>query len=138
MIVVGVDGSESSIDALRWAATQARLTGASLEAVMAWEWPTAWGRTPTWPPGWDPDVETRKQLAGAVEKALGPRSTVDVHQVVVEGHAASVLVDAAIHADLLVVGHRGSGTFVGTMLGSVSQRCLTHAPCPVTVVRQHE
>jgi nucleotide-binding universal stress UspA family protein len=62
-------------------------------------------------------------------------SEVHVDATVAEGPAASVLVDAAEGADLLVVGSRGHGGFVGLLLGSVSQQCVTHAPCPVLVVR---
>jgi nucleotide-binding universal stress UspA family protein len=54
--------------------------------------------------------------------------------VVVEGHPAQVPLRAAGGAQLLVVGSRGHGTFAGIMLGSVSQHCVQHAPCPVVVV----
>jgi nucleotide-binding universal stress UspA family protein len=135
VIVVGVDGSESSLEGLRWAATQAKVTGATLEAVMAWEWPTFWGRTPTWPPGFDPEDETPKVLAEAVEGVLGSESTLDVREVVVEGHPARVLIAASEHADLLVVGSGGQGGFAGIFLGSVSQHCAASAACPVVVVR---
>lgn len=102
---------------------------------MAWEWPTSWGRTPTWPPGQDPADETRKLLAEAVDSVLGRHSALDVHEVVVEGHAAPALIAASEHADLLVVGSRGHGAFAGMLLGSVSQHCVTNAACPVVVVR---
>lgn len=135
VIVVGIDGSDSSLKALHWAVAQAKVTGARLEAVMAWEWPTSWGRTPAWPPGQDPVEGTQKLLAEAVESVLGPHSALDVQEVVVEGHAAAVLIAVSEHADLLVVGSRGHGTFAGMLLGSVSQHCVTHAVCPVVVVR---
>lgn len=136
VIVVGVDGSESSLDALRWGAAQAKVTGATLEAVMAWTTPTSWGRTSTWPPGLDPEEETRRLLAEAVESALGPERAVQVHEVVVEGHAAPALIAASERADLLVVGSAGHGGFAGMLLGSVSQHCATNARCPVVVVRR--
>jgi len=135
IIIVGVDGSESSLQALRWAIGLAKLMGAKLEAVMAWEWPNVWGPTPTWPAEVDPAEVTRSQLAQAVDSVLGPGSAPDVQQIVTEGHAASVLITASEHADLLVVGSRGHGTFGGALLGSVSQHCVTHAVCPVVVVR---
>ncbi len=113
VIVVGIDGSESSLQALHWAVTQAKATGATLEAVMAWVSPTFWGRTPTWPPGQDPEEETRRGLAEAVESVLGPHGASDVQEVVVEGHPASALIAASEHADLLVVGSSGHGAFVG-------------------------
>ncbi len=133
VIVVGVDG-EDSADALRWAATQAELSRSSLEVITCWTWPTAWGREPTWPPGWDPDEQSRKQLAELVESTLGSQPRVEVRQVAVEGHAVPVLIAAAGHADLLVVGSHGHGAFAGMFLGSVSMHCVAQAPCPVVVV----
>ncbi len=135
VIIIGMDGSQSSREALHWAVEQAKVTGATLEAVMAWESPIPWGRTPTLPPGQDPEDETRKLLAEAVESVLGPHSAHDVHEVVVEGHAAPTLIAASEHADLLVVGSRGHGAFAGMLLGSVSQHCATNARCPVVIVR---
>jgi len=133
-IVVGIDGSDSSLQALAWAARLCRLSGATLTTVMAWSVPNAWGRTPTWPPGMDPAEETRKQLAHAVESVLGAHDAPTVHEVVVEGHPASVLIDAGSDADLLVVGRRGRTEVLGMSFGSVSQHCASHAPCPVVVV----
>lgn len=52
----------------------------------------------------------------------------------VEGHPVGILIEASAHADLLVVGSRGHGGFVGALLGSVSHRCVAHAACPVVVV----
>ncbi len=134
-VVVGVDGSEASLDALRWAAQQAQLTGASLDVVTAWEYPTAFGWAPPIPADWNPEEEARRELAESVERALGAAPSVNVRQVVVEGHPAPVLLAAAEHADLLVVGSRGHGAFVGMLVGSVSEHCVSHAPCPVVVVR---
>jgi len=135
VIVIGMDGSESSRQALHWAVGQAKVTGATLEAVMAWAAPIPWGRTPTLPPGRDPEDETRKRLAEEVESVLGPHSALDVTETVVQGQPAPALIAASKHADMLVVGSRGHGTFAGTLLGSVSRHCVTHATCPVVVVR---
>ena len=134
-IVVGVDGSEASLDALRWAAQQAQLTGASLDVVTAWEYPTAFGWAPPIPADWNPEAEARLDLAESVERTLGKTPSVNVRQVVVEGHPAPALLAAAEHADLLVVGSRGHGAFVGMLVGSVSEHCVSHATCPVVVVR---
>lgn len=142
VIVVGVDGPES-LDALRWAVAQAELTGSSVEAVTAWTAPTVWGRQPSTPPGWDPEEMARQMLAESVESVLGPEPGVpepgvEVRQVVVEGHAAPVLIEAAKHAELLVVGSRGHHAFSGMLLGSVGLHCATHSPCPVVVVHPAE
>ena len=91
-IVVGVDGSQSSLDALRWAVRQAELTGSPLEIVSAWEWPVSylgWG-TPV-PPDYDPAEEARRQLDKAVSAVLTPRDAIEVRQSVIEGHPAPVL-----------------------------------------------
>lgn len=138
LIVVGVDGSESSIDALRWAADQARLTGASLEVVTTWEYPNSFGWAPAWPTDWDPGGDATKALAKVVEEVLGKSSDIAVRQVVLEGHPAPALVQAAEKADLLVVGSRGHGEFAGMLLGSVSEHCATHSPGPVVIVRRND
>jgi nucleotide-binding universal stress UspA family protein len=133
VIVVGVDGLQS-LDALKWAARQAELTGATLEAVMAWMWPSYWGREAVGPPGVDPEEESRKMLAEVVGSALGDERSREVRQVVVESHPAKALLAAADRADLLVVGSRGHGAFAEMLLGSVSMHCVASARCPVVVV----
>jgi nucleotide-binding universal stress UspA family protein len=138
LIVVGVDGSESSLDALRWAAAQARLTGASLEVIATWEYPNSFGWAPAWPPDWDPGGDAQKALAQAVDEALGTNPEIDVRQVVLEGHPAPALVHASENADLLVVGSRGHGEFAGMLIGSVSEHCATHATCPVVIFRNRD
>jgi nucleotide-binding universal stress UspA family protein len=130
-IVVGVDGSAASKDALRWADRQAKLTGASLEAVTAWSYPTTYGFPVIANVDWEQGART--VLDETVDEALGKEA--DLTRRVVEGHAARVLTDAAVDADLLVVGSRGHGGFTGLLLGSVSEHVVTHAPCPVVVVR---
>ena len=134
-IVVGVDGSSSSVQALRWAADQARRTGDRLEVVTTWEFPTTYGWVPPYPPDFDPAGDARRLLEETVATELGDDPGIDVALVVVEGHAAPVLVDQARGADLLVVGSRGHGGFAGMLLGSVSEHCVHHASCPVMVVR---
>ena len=136
-IVVGVDGSEASLDALRWAARQARLTGAPLLAVTAWafpEHPTPFGIVPDLPLPPDELDRVRARLDEATRAVVGP-DEVDLRTDVVPGDAAAVLLRAAEEAQLLVVGNRGRGTFAGVLLGSVTARVVHHAPCPVVVVR---
>jgi nucleotide-binding universal stress UspA family protein len=138
-IVVGVDGSPSSQEALRWAARQAGLTGATLEAVIAWHWPLMVGGY-AWPPvgvleATDFSKEARRVLTEAITSALGPNPSVPVTEVVGEGPPPRVLLDAADGADMLVVGSRGYGGFAEALLGSVSQHCVHHAACPVVIIR---
>jgi nucleotide-binding universal stress UspA family protein len=138
VIVVGVDGSDPSKRALRWAAGQAKLTGAELKVVTSWEYPPTLGWAPPYPSDFDPDADARKALEEAVAAVLGADPGVVLHVVVQEGHPAFVLTEAAKGAELLVVGSRGHGAFAGMVLGSVSEYCAAHAPCPVVVVRHSD
>ena len=133
-IVVGVDGSPSSAAALRWAADQARLTGAEVHAVMTWEVPTNYSWAPMVPSS-DFASDCNAYLVQTVKETLGDVDAPEVRCQALEGHPARRLVDAAEGADLLVVGSRGHGGFAGMLLGSVSQHVVGHAPCPVVVVR---
>ena len=135
-IVVGVDGSEESKAALRWALDEGRLRSARVRVIYAWTLPhtTAWGYVPPIQlniAALQHDAEEFLDSVIAEAKTEG----VDVVRAAVEGLAARVLVEAAAEADLLVVGSRGHGGFAGLLLGSVSQQCAHHAPCPVVIVR---
>ncbi|MEU4178662.1 universal stress protein [Streptomyces sp. NPDC026589] len=136
-IVVGVDGSDSSIKALHWAVRQAELTGASVEAVNSWEYPaTSWASMmPGMPEDFDPQALATVSLTEALEEALGAEGAAAVTKVVVIGNPAQALLDRAQGAELLVVGARGHTGLKATLLGSVSLHVTQHAPCPVTVVR---
>jgi nucleotide-binding universal stress UspA family protein len=139
-IVVGVDGSESSKQALRWAIRQAELTGGSVEAVTAWHVPSAYGLAPV-PVDAAEDFEgdAKRVLTEALAEVSGLAPEVPVEPLIAEGHAATVLLEAARGADLLVVGSRGHGGFASALVGSVSLYCVLHAHCPVLVLRDgHE
>lgn len=133
-IVVGVDGSEDSNDALRWAAKQAALTGTEVRAVTAWHSPSSYGYYVDYSDS-DAAAYARATLEKAVAAVLGDPPTVPVTLSVVKGKPAKALIDASRSAELLVVGSRGLGGFTGMLLGSVSQQCVHHAACPVVVVR---
>jgi nucleotide-binding universal stress UspA family protein len=138
-IVVGIDGSDHSKKALRWALDEALLRGASLEVVFAWMLPvyaTGYG----FAPGdlIDPKIlgdGAAEQLDQAVTEVAGAMTDLKISRKTVEGMAAQVLVEEAEGADLLVVGSRGHGGFAGLLLGSVSQQCAQHASCPVVIIR---
>ncbi|GAB3844093.1 universal stress protein [Dactylosporangium cerinum] len=141
-IVVGVDGSTHSKTALRWAIAQARLAGATVEAVSAWHDPAlvgyAFSGIPVMYEGDSIATITEKVLAETVADVAGQQDQpVEVRTCVVQGHPAQVLLEAATGADMLVLGSRGHGAFAGMLLGSVSQHCVQHASCPVLVVPQH-
>ncbi|MCD0442014.1 universal stress protein [Glycomyces sp. A-F 0318] len=138
-IVVGVDGSPAAAKALAWALGQAEATGADVEAVQAWEVPVMYGTgMMVLPSGEDFEKAAKQSLDAAVGEAVRDRPGVRVETHAVAGHPAKTLLDMAEDADLLVVGSRGHGGFVGTLVGSVSQYCVAHAKCPVVVVHDHE
>ncbi|MER7463173.1 universal stress protein [Streptomyces sp. NPDC097981] len=136
-VVVGVDGSPDSYDALRWAVRHAQLIGAAVEAIAAYDLPLGAG----WPaPAVDADfdeAETRRAVAEEIRRVVGRDSPVPLEQHMVRGNPADVLLGASDGAELLVVGSRGRGGFARLLLGSVSQQCALHAACPVVIVRPH-
>ena len=142
-VVVGVDGSEASKEALRWAAGEALLRGARLRVVHAWMVPLSLAAPEPSVLGYvvipgPPLDEVQSVLAERAEHVLDDAVVslegVEVERVLVEGPPSHVLVRAAEGADLLVVGSRGLGGFKGLLLGSVSQQCAHHAPCPLVIV----
>ena len=134
-IVVGVDGSASSVDALRWALRQAARTGDHVKAVTAWDYPNMYGFPLTLDLDWE--ATARQALDESVQQAAGTDHT-DVSTAVMRGNPTQVLVQAAAGAELLVVGNRGHGGFTEMLLGSVSSHVVAHASCPVLVVRHHQ
>jgi nucleotide-binding universal stress UspA family protein len=137
IIVVGVDGSDSSTRALRWACEQAVRTGSVVDAVAAWQWPMSLGTAIPIPADYDPVVDAHKVLDGVLQPLAAEFASVTIRPLVVKGHAADVLVEASRHADLLVVGSRGHGELSGMLIGSVSQHCAAHAASPVLIYRGH-
>jgi len=137
-VLVGHDGSECAQQTLRWAAGLAARADLDLHVLRAWGMTTA-PRPATWQPGYVPPLTDFEQavlaeLEGCIAAAdLDP--AVRVHPHVLHRPPAKGLIEAAKGADLLVVGARGRGGFAGLLLGSVSDQCVHHAPCPVTVVR---
>jgi nucleotide-binding universal stress UspA family protein len=149
-IVVGVDGSPGSEAALAWALAEARLRGAKLRLIHAYQVPAlAFGDVGMGAPGtaaqaaFAEDIErvrsaSERQAKSLVETTLrhagaDAASDLEIELDAVEGPAAQVLIEAGRSADLLVVGSRGHGGFVGLLLGSVSQQCAHHPPCPVLI-----
>ena len=131
-IVVGVVGSEHGNAALRWAVEEARLHGAEIVAVFAWQIPLIGV------PGAF-DVDEMEMLCRAfVNEAVAsviPSSPVPITQLVAQGDVSASLIEAARGADMLVLGSRGRGGFAGLKLGSVSQECAQWAECPVVIVK---
>ncbi|MEU7058007.1 universal stress protein [Streptomyces sp. NPDC046197] len=138
-VVVGVDGSPSSYAALRWAARYARLVGGVVEAIHAWDTPSAIGWSG---PAIDPDFDleqARERFADELRNVFPGEHPAGLQERLVEGDPSEVLIRASQGAELVVVGSRGRGGFARAMLGSVSQRLAQHSACPVVVVRHdHE
>jgi nucleotide-binding universal stress UspA family protein len=138
-IVVGVDGSEGGRRALEWAVREAERWGATLVAAHAWSLPmlaipTGMAPMPTMPETDELSQAAEQVLTDALADALSGHQGVTVERVVVEGPAATLLLDLAKEADLVVVGSRGHGGFLGLLLGSVSQHVVHHSPAAVVVV----
>jgi nucleotide-binding universal stress UspA family protein len=151
-IVVGVDGSPGSDAALRWALDEARLRGSRLRVVHAYEAPhvalsdVAVGAAgiPTPPVLAQVDVErvrasAEEQARSVIDSALrrvaregGERA--EIERAALVGPAAQTLIEAGRDAELLVLGSRGRGGFLGLLLGSVTQQCAHHPPCPVVIL----
>ncbi len=140
LIIAGVDGSEASRSALRWAYDEAAHHGASLTVVMTWHPPTL-PQSPPYGSLTEKDYESQPRLEAlgvldGLVAELEPRTPeVDIRTSIEEGSPAKVLIERSKGADLMVVGSRGHGGFAGMLLGSVSQHLVAHADCPVVVVR---
>jgi nucleotide-binding universal stress UspA family protein len=140
VIVVGVDGSEHSKAALRWAFEEALLRGAELRVVHSWAvYPPLHPGSSVTASDWDElRVAAERSLREFVAETVPDRGGVEIATVALQTTetAARTLVGLAEGADLLVVGSRGFGGFKGLLLGSVSQQCVQHAQCPVVIVRR--
>lgn len=132
-IVVGVDGSAPSQQALRWAAQIAAGLGAGIRAVSVWDLPTNFGWA-AWPTGWDPARDAHQLLTETIATAFGGRPPVPIEELVRQGSAARILVEEGRFATMIVVGSRGHGGVTGVLLGSVSAKVAEYADCPVLVV----
>ncbi|MGY0007128.1 universal stress protein [Micromonospora sp. I033] len=134
-VVVGVDGSPSSVQALGFAVERAAQRDVPVRALRVWEPPgERWA-----PSGFDPEEANAAERAAA-EADLAPwRKSfpgVPVEVVASPGNPAALLVEASREAQLVVVGSRGRGGLRGMLLGSVSQQLIQHSACPVAVVRE--
>jgi nucleotide-binding universal stress UspA family protein len=152
--VVGVDGSQGSLNALLWALGEARARKIPVHAVFAWNYHPPWvdpGLGTMFPLGYQPEgsvpedefadttVSVEKLLDAAISKvtetdpdrASGP---VPLTRETLQGHPAHALLESVSECDTLVVGSHGHGGFIGAVLGSVSQHVVSHARCPVVVV----
>ena len=144
-ILVGVDGSAASHEALRWAAQEAELRSARLVAVHVWAYVSV---VPLGDPGMIPmpavdlpsQLEAERDAASAdldqaIAEVLGSGSAIELEKRLVEGDPGEELVSASAAADLVVVGSHGRSGFRAALLGSVSRHVIDHAVCPVVVLK---
>ena len=142
-VVVGVDGSASSLEAVRYAADLAAAASATLEVVSSYRMPAS----ATWAEAYapleangGPSFETVAREAAHAAATAGVQTArqaypgLTINEQVVEGIPARVLAQAASTAGLLVVGSRGHGGFTGLMLGSVGHALIHSAHCPVVII----
>jgi nucleotide-binding universal stress UspA family protein len=130
-IVVGIDGSEASVSAMRRAVQIATALGAPVEALSSWRMPTGYtvGNFE-----YSPEEDARAMLSGATKSVFGSTVPKWFSTATFEGAAADVLVEQSTGAQMLVVGSRGHGGIAGLLIGSVSARCAERANCPVLII----
>ena len=135
-IVVGIDGSDGAAHALDYAIREAAAHGYDLRLVSAWEIPpsvlTSGVASKEFYEEFEKQAVRASHEAAARVAQLEP--SVKCEEVIVEGQAAKALLANAQHAELLVMGRRGHGTFREMLLGSVSRQVTVHAKCPLVLV----
>ncbi|CAL9325868.1 universal stress protein [Streptomyces sp. SudanB182_2057] len=134
-VVVGADGSPDSHAALRWAVRYAELIDGTVDVVVAWDMPGAYGWAALAVDADFDEAVARQLLRNELREVLGAEQGDSVRALVARGNTVEVLLTAAEGAAALVVGSRGRGGFARALLGSVSQHVAHHAKCPVVIVR---
>ncbi|MER7274814.1 universal stress protein [Dactylosporangium sp. NPDC000244] len=134
-VVVGVDGSPSSLSAVAWAAADAMLRHRPLRVVHAFVWPPVFAQAPPRPYEQAVRESTEQILGSAVFRARDVAPNLDISTDTPALQAAAALVTASRHAIAVVVGNRGLGGFTGLLAGSVGVELAAHAACPVVIVR---
>ena len=129
-VIVGVDGSPSSLDALRQGHRMAGMLGTTVVAVSTWH--QQHGLFP--PVSYHPQQDCERDLRISIREAFRPAMAPEMELLTLKGDPAGNLVDLSAGAELLVLGSRGHSGIVGTVLGSVSSECAARSHCPVLVV----
>ena len=130
-IVVGVDGSEASVTALRRGIRMANALNASVLAIATWRLPTGYTIGSF---EYTPEDDALSILAGATKSAFGSKVPQWFTTAAIEGKADEVLIEQSRDAEMLVVGSRGHGGLGGVLIGSVSALCSERAHCPVLII----
>jgi nucleotide-binding universal stress UspA family protein len=137
-IAVGVDGSQCSEEALRWAIEEALRCDAELILVHGWTYPYQGPKTGITEARDDMKLDAMRTLEASARLVREHAPTLRCHSIISEESPAKAIIDAAKEADMLVVGSRGHGGFAALLLGSVSRTVLQHSPVPVAVIRPHD
>jgi len=142
-ILVGVDGSDNSIAALKWAAELASKEGAHIDILTSWQ--TPFPTVELIAIGFNLDMSeindrpaqiAQFRLEKAISAVYGEPHPKGIDFIIEEGYPGLVLVERSAHVDLLVLGNRGHNPMVETLLGSISAHCIAHAHCPVVIVKK--
>ncbi len=133
-VVVGVDGSENSVEAVRWAVDYARAKGLNVRVISAFDIPWRIFITPTSTDENYADA-AKEALDSPMERAFPDGTDLQIKRQVVQGRPELALGAASKNAVVLVIGSHGVGLLPGVTLGSVANYCVNHASCPVVVVR---
>ncbi len=136
-IAVGIDGSQCSEEALRWAIEEALRCDAELILVHGWTYPYQGPKTGITEARDDMKLDAMRTLEASARLVRDHAPTLRCHSIISEESPAKAIIDAAKEADMLVVGSRGHGGFSALLLGSVSRTVLQHSPVPVAVIRPH-
>jgi len=141
-ILVGVDGSKSSVAALTWACDLATGVEAEVDVLCAWQ--TPFPSFELMAIGLDFEVDelnsrphqiAQYRIDKTILDACGEPHPMRCNRIIEEGNPGILLVGRSKDYDLLVLGNRGHTPVIETLLGSVSQHCVTHAHCPVVIVK---
>lgn len=133
-VVVGVDGSEESVKALRWAADHICQVGGLVHAITVWHQPVQFGYRMAATES-ELEGQARETLGAAVATVQSEYPRADVRSRVIRGNTVDEFIALSRQADLMVVGDKGHGAFTGMLVGSVALKIVHHAVCPVVVVR---
>lgn len=133
-IVVGLNDSPASLQALRWAARIGAAIDVQIDALACWEYPVNIGSDDLPAPLYRHDVDAEQSATEAIAEVFGDRRPKGLRTLVRQGQPEEVLTAAGIGAEMLVVGSRGRGGFASVVLGSVSIHCAEHATCPVVII----
>ena len=146
-VVVGVDGSPGSIAAIVWAIGEAELRKVNVRAVIAWEYPYAYGGLTTSVLTQESNDELEKnafaELEAAINAAVGKLTkqegnAVQIESVAIAGNPSSVMERESFTADLVVVGAKGHSSLSKLLLGSTSDYLAKHSGCPMVIVHERK